>query len=147
MPLSRSTAVTVGPPPVLVRRRRTLGVVAALTCLAAVAGSVQLVTGTYTPPVSALEPLGLGSWTVPGIWLTVSVALPCGIVAVLAFRRSPSTGAAAVVAGLLLTVELAVQVPFVGLDPLQAVMAVVAAVLVALGTSAHRGRSTGRATG
>lgn len=42
-------------------------------------------------------------------------------------------GPAAVGAGVLLGVELAVQVPFVGLDPLQGVMGIVAVSLVALG--------------
>jgi hypothetical protein len=117
--------------------RRTLGATAGLTALAATVGAVQLVTGTFTPPISDLEPLGLTSWTIPGLWLAASVAVPCGGTAVLAWRGSARSGAAAVVAGGLLGVELAVQVPFVGLDPLQAVMGLVAAGLVALGGASH----------
>lgn len=121
--------------------RRTLGVTGALTSLAATAGTVQLVTGTFTPPVSDLDLLGLDTWVLPGVWLAASVAVPCGAVAVLAWRRSPWLGAAAMAAGALLFVELAVQVPFVGLDPLQGVMAVVSGVLIYLGLGSWRGLS------
>ncbi|TAK68631.1 MAG: hypothetical protein EPO13_11075 [Actinomycetota bacterium] len=92
----------------LPRWRRTLGITAAATSVAAVAGSVQLVTGTFTPPVSDLEPLGLTSWVVPGMWLAASVALPCAITAVMAWRRSTRLGLAAVGSGVLLLVELVV---------------------------------------
>ncbi|WP_183099818.1 hypothetical protein [Nocardioides pelophilus] len=125
-----------------IRWRRTLGTLAAVTSLGAVVGSVQLVTDTFTPPVSDLSRLGLRSWVLPGIWLAASVALPCGLVTVLAWRRSRRLGAAAVAAGLLLAVELAVQIPFVGLDPLQAVMGTVAVLLVGFGMAAH-GNATG----
>ncbi|MER6973376.1 hypothetical protein ABT304_20100 [Nocardioides sp. NPDC000445] len=122
--------------------RRTLGAISALTGAAAVAGSIQLVTGTFTPPVSDLRPLGLESWVLPGLWLAGSVAVPCVGTAVLAWRRSPWMGPAAVGSGVLLGVELAVQVPFVGLDPLQGVMGIVAVSLVALGWSSARRSGT-----
>ena len=64
----------------------------------------------------------------PGIWLTLTVAVPCAVTAALAWRRSTWTGVAAVVAGVLLAIELVVQIPFVGLDPLQAVMGISALV-------------------
>lgn len=115
------------------RRRRLLAAVAGLTSVAAWAGAAQLALGVYTPPVSDLEPLGLHSWLLPGVWLAASVAVPCLVVAVLALRGSARTGRAALVAAALLAVELVVQVPFVGLDPLQAVMAVVALALATLG--------------
>jgi hypothetical protein len=104
-----------------------------LTALGAAVGVVQLVTGTYTPPVSDLEPLGLHSWVLPGVWLAVSVAVPCTVTAVLAVRRSPLLGRAAVLASALLLVELLVQIPFVGLDPLQAVLGAIAVTLGLLG--------------
>jgi hypothetical protein len=119
--------------------RRSLGLTAAFTALAATAGAVQLVTGTFTPPVSDLRPLGLDSWFLPGLWLAVSVAVPCGLTAVAAWRRTAWTGTAAAAAGLLLLVELAVQIPFVGLDPLQAVMGSVALVLLGLGLASRHG--------
>jgi hypothetical protein len=120
--------------------RRTLATTAGLTAIAALGGAGQLVSGTFTPPVSDLEPLGLSSWVLPGVWLAASVAVPCAVTAWLAWRESVWTGVAAMVAGGLLAVELVVQIPFVGLDPLQAVMGVVAAVLVALGALADRPR-------
>ncbi|MFE7224059.1 hypothetical protein ACFU7D_04645 [Nocardioides sp. NPDC057577] len=118
--------------------RRTVGVLSALTGAAAAVGSVQLLTGTFAPPVSDLEALGLESWALPALWLAGTVAVPCAATAVLAWRRSRWMGAAAVAAGSLLLVELAVQLPFVGLDPLQGVMAVVAGSLVCLGWSSAR---------
>lgn len=136
-PELQRTRQASAPAPPAVRWRRTLGTLAAVTSLAALVGSVQLVTDTFAPPVDDLSPLGLHSWVLPGFWLAGSVALPCGLVTVLAWRRSRRLGAAAVVAGLLLAVELAVQIPFVGLDPLQAVMGTVAALLVGLGLAAH----------
>jgi len=116
-----------------VRWRRSLVATCGLTSAAGLVGAAQLVSGTFTPPVRDLDPLGLESWVWPGVWLAASVAVPCGVAAWLAWRSSPRVGRAAVVAGCLLLVELAVQVPFVGPDPLQAVMALVAVALVAMG--------------
>ncbi|UWZ47793.1 hypothetical protein [Dactylosporangium matsuzakiense] len=128
--------------------RRTLGLVAGVTSVAAIGGAVQLITGTYTPPVSDLEPVGLHSWVVPGLWLAASVAVPCACVTLLAWHRSPRVGTAAIVAGLLLGVELVVQIPFVGLDVLQAVMGIVALALLGLGFAARgiRGPAEGNLT-
>ncbi len=116
-------------------RRRLLLVLAGLTSVAAWVGAAQLVLDLYTPPVSDLEPLGLDSWLLPGLWLAASVAVPCLVVAVLAYRGSPRVGPAGLVAAGLLGVELAVQVPFVGLDRLQAVMGTVAVVIGVLGAA------------
>lgn len=115
----------------------------ALTAIGAAVGVVQLVTGTYTPPVSDLQPLGLDSWRLPGLWLAASVAVPCSVTAALAVRRSPRLGDAALLASALLLVELVVQVPFVGTDPLQAVMGAVAVALGSLGTRARRSAAPG----
>jgi hypothetical protein len=134
-PAHRSTSPVDARP---VPWRRTLGVLAGVTALGGLAGAVQLVTGTFTPPVSDLDPLGLESWVLPGLWLAASVAVPCGVTAVLAWRRSRAVGSAGTVAGLLLALELAVQVPFVGWSVLQAVMGSVAAVLVLLGLLSRR---------
>jgi hypothetical protein len=117
--------------------RRTLGLVSAVTGVAALTGSVQLMTGTFTPPVSDLRPLGLHSWVLPGLWLATSVALPCGVTAARAWRRSVQLGVTAATAGALLLVELAVQIPFVGFDPLQAVMGAVAGLLIWFGFLSH----------
>ncbi|GAA1479106.1 hypothetical protein GCM10009623_35520 [Nocardioides aestuarii] len=114
-------------------RLRVLAVLAGLTSVAAWVGAGQLALGVYTPPVADLADLGLTSWLLPGLWLAASVAVPCLVVAALAHRRSPRTGMAALVAAGLLATELAVQVPFVGFDPLQAVMGTTAAVIGVLG--------------
>lgn len=137
--MSAPSAGVIAPAPAW---RRTVGVVSALTAAAAAVGSVQLLTGTFTPPVSDLRPLGLDSWVIPGLWLAASVAAPCAGTATLAWRRSHWMGPAAIGAGALLAVELLVQVPFVGLDPLQGVMGVVAISLVGLGFSSLRRSGT-----
>ena len=118
--------------------RRTLGALAGFTSVSAAIGALQLVTGVFTPPVEDLEALGLHSWVLPGVWLGLSVGVPCAAVTWLALLRTPWVGVASVWAGLLLLVELGVQVPFVGLDPLQAVMGAVAASLLVLGTLSWR---------
>ena len=118
--------------------RRTLGWLAGVTSVAAAAGAVQLVSGIYTPPVEDLEPLGLHSWGFPGVWLGLSVTGPCATAAWLSLRGEPRVGLASVWAGLLLLLELVVQIPFVGLDPLQAVMGSVAVLLLVLGNLSRR---------
>jgi hypothetical protein len=101
-----------------------------LTSIAGIAGAVQLAAGVATPPVTVL-PFGLSSWLLPGLWLFASVGVPSGIAAVLTWRRSPNALLAASVGAAALLVELAVQIPFVGLDVLQAVFAADAAAMVA----------------
>lgn len=120
------------------RVRRPIIGLSTATATAALVGAVQLATGTFTPPVSDLEGLGLDTWLLPGLWLALSVAVPCGVAALLAFRRSPSAGNATVVAAGLLAVELLVQVPFVGADALQVVMGLVAVLLAVMGVAARR---------
>lgn len=120
--------------------RRTFLVTGALLALAGAAGAVQLIAGAATPPVDDLEPLGLHSWVLPGIWLFVSVAVPWAIATVLATRRRRVTPAAVLVACALLLFELVVQIPFVGPSPLQAVLGTVALVI---GGLAWRARRTG----
>lgn len=135
---SRADRPSPGPGTTEVEWRRTLGTLAGLTSVAASVGAAQLISGTFTPPVDALSSLGWDTWVLPGIWLATSVALPCGAASVLAIRRSPWLGAAAAGAGLLLLVELLVQIPFVGPDPLQAIMSAVAVGLVWFGVLSHR---------
>ena len=65
------------------RRARSVVVLAGTTSVAAWVGAAQLVLGVYTPPVSDLEPLGLETWLLPGLWLAASVGLPCLVAAVL----------------------------------------------------------------
>jgi hypothetical protein len=108
-----------------------------LVAIGAVGGTVQLVTGTAVPPVDDLEPLGLTSWVLPGVWLFASVAVPSTVAAWLAWRRSPHAPTAVLVASALLAVELLVQIPFVGPSMLQAVMGTVAIVLAVLALAAR----------
>lgn len=118
--------------------RRTLTAVLALLALAGAAGAGQLVVGVSTPPVEDLEPLGLTTWVLPGIWLLVSVAVPSAVAAVATWqRRGRATDLALLAAGLL-AVELVVQIPFVGPSPLQAVLGVVAALVAWLAVDARR---------
>jgi hypothetical protein len=114
--------------------------VESLVALGGAAGAVQLATGTFTPPVSDLEPLGLTSWVLPGVWLFASVAVPSGAAAWLAWQRSPRAPVAVLVASGLLGVELLVQIPFVGPSALQAVFGTVA---VGMGGLALRARRRG----
>jgi hypothetical protein len=114
-------------------RHRTAAVVAAvLIGIGGLVGTVQLVTGTFTPPVDDLEPLGLDSWVLPGLWLFASVVVPWTVAGVLAWRRDPGAPVAVLIACGALVVELAVQVPFVGVSPFQAVLGVAAVVLARL---------------
>jgi hypothetical protein len=106
--------------------RRTTVVVEALVGLGGLAGSMQLLAGVATPPVSVLIPLGLSSWTLPAGWLFLTVALPSGLAAWLAWRRSPWAPVAVLVASTLLATELLFQIPFLGLSLLQLIFGTVA---------------------
>ena len=117
--------------------RRTFIIVESLVALSGLAGAVQLMAGVATPPNSDL-PLGLSSWVLPGFWLFGTVALPAAIAGLLAYRRSPYAPLAVVLASVTMAVEVLVQIPFIGLNPLQAVFGGLAAVLGALGVHAWR---------
>lgn len=117
--------------------RRALVALLGGTAVAAAGGAAQLVAGVATPPDEDLPP-GLTTWVVPGGWLLGSVAVPCGLAAWLAWRGSPRAPVAAVVAAGALAVELLVQVPYVGTNPLQAVMGGVAVGVTALALDARR---------
>jgi hypothetical protein len=68
--------------------RRTMVVIETLVGLGGLAGSIQLLAGVATQPVSTLNPLGQSSWTLPAGWLFLIVAIPSGLAAWLAWRRS-----------------------------------------------------------
>ena len=118
--------------------RRTFVVAEGLIAVNGVIGTVMLVTNTYVPDVSALRPLGLHSWTLPGLWLFASVAAPSAVASWAAARRHDRAPEAVIVASGLLLVELLVQLPFLGFDPLQPIMGVPALVLAALALRARR---------
>ncbi len=114
---------------------------ATLIAAAGLAGAIQLMAGVFTPPVDDLEPLGLTSWVLPGLWLLVSVAVPWAVAAWAAARRRPGAPLAVLVAAGLLLFELAVQIPFIGFSPIQPVMGAAA---VALGLTARHDRAAWR---
>ena len=94
--------------------RRTIVMVETLVGLGGLAGSIQLLAGAATPPVSVLNPLGLSSWTLPAGWLFLAVAVPSGLAAWLAWQRSVWAAPAVLLASALLAIELLVQIPFLG---------------------------------
>lgn len=121
------------------RHRRSLVTIESAMAVFGLGGGVMLMAGRGTPPVEWLAPLGLSSWVLPGVWLTASVAVPSAAAAYLAFRRSPRTLTAVYLASALLGVELVVQIPFLGVNGLQAAMALVGGTAAAL---AWRARGT-----
>jgi hypothetical protein len=118
--------------------RRTMAVVEALVGLGGLAGSIQLLAGVATPPVSVLSPLGLSSWTLPAGWLFLTVALPSGLAAWLAWRRSRWAPVAVMVASALLATELLFQIPFLGFSVLQLIFGTVAIGMAAVAFLARK---------
>ncbi|MCW2810683.1 MAG: hypothetical protein JWP61_1141 [Friedmanniella sp.] len=136
------TAV-VGTAALSLRRRRLRQVFVvgeSVVALGGLLGTAQLLTGTATPPVSVLAPLGLSSWVLPGVWLFATVVVPSGAAAYLAWRRSPLAPLAVLLASATLAVELLVQIPFLGPSALQAVFGAIAVVMAVL---ALRARGSG----
>jgi hypothetical protein len=134
MATSRAQTITISHP-----FRPTIVVVATLVGIGGLAGSIQLLAGAATPPVSVLTPLGLSSWTLPAGWLFITVAVPSGLAAWLAWRRSVWAPVAALLASALLATELIVQIPFLGLSILQLIFGTVAVGMAVLGLLARRG--------
>lgn len=118
--------------------RRTFIGAETLVAIGGLSGTWQLWTGTYAPPLSDLQALGLDSWRLPAVWLFGSVAVPSGIAAIAAMRRWPSTPKVVLIANGLLLVEVVVQIPFVGPSVLQAVFGALAVGLGGLAIAAHR---------
>jgi hypothetical protein len=116
--------------------RRTIVAVESLVGLGGLAGSIQLLAGVATPPVSVLSPLGLSSWALPAGWLLLSVAAPAGLAAWLAWRRSRWAPPAVLIASALLAAELLVQIPFLGFSLLQLIFGAVAIGMALVGLQA-----------
>ena len=119
--------------------RPTIVVVETLVGLGGLAGSIQLLAGAATPPVSVLTPLGLSSWALPAGWLFITVAVPSGLAAWLAWRRSVWAPVAVLLASALLVTELLVQIPFLGFSILQLIFGTVAVGMAVVGLLARRG--------
>ena len=133
--------VSASRPTTIVRRapfRKTFLVVDSLVALGGVMGTVQLLTGTFTPPTSVLEPIGLSSWVLPGLWLFGTVVVPSTTAAVLAWRRSPYAPPIVLLASTTLALELLVQIPFLGPSLLQAIFGTVAIGMSILALRAYR---------
>jgi hypothetical protein len=120
------------------RHRRTLLTMESAMAVFGLGGGIMLMSGYGTPPVEAISSLGLSSWVLPGVWLTASVAIPSAGAAYLAWRGSPLTPRAVMVASGLLAVELLVQIPFLGVNGLQAAMALIGGTAAALAWHARR---------
>jgi hypothetical protein len=118
--------------------RRTIVAVESLVGLGGLAGSIQLLAGVATPPVSVLSPMGLSSWALPAGWLFLSVAVPSGLAAWLAWRRSQWAPPAVLLASSLLATELLVQIPFLGFSLLQLIFGAVAIGMAVVGLLARR---------
>jgi hypothetical protein len=118
--------------------RRIIVGIETLVGLGGLAGSIQLLTGVATPPVSALSPLGLSSWDLPAGWLFLSVAIPSGLAAWLAWRRSAWAPPAVLLASALLATELLVQIPFLGLNILQLIFGAVTVGMAVVALLARR---------
>lgn len=121
------------------RFRWTFVVVEALLAFAGLSGAIQLLSGSFTPPVEDLRPLGMDSWILPGLWLLLVVALPSVTAAALAARRDQRAPIAVMVASGMLLLDVVVQVPLVGFSGLQIVFGVVAVVMAVLAVIAQRG--------
>lgn len=117
--------------------RRTLLVTEVLVALAALEGAGQLALGIATPPDEDL-PSFLDSWTLPGLWLFASVALPSAVAAWAVRRRRPRAPLVVLLAAGALAVELLVQIPFLGLSGLQLVLGLVAVLVAGLALDARR---------
>lgn len=111
-----------------------------VVAVAGLIGAGHLITGTATPPVSVLEPMGLSSWALPGLWLSGTVVVPSGTAAFLAWRRSSLAPLAVLLANATLAIELLVQTPLLGPSTLQAIFGAIA---IAMATLAIRARSAG----
>jgi hypothetical protein len=118
--------------------RRTIVAVGTLVGLAGLAGSIQLLAGVATPPVSVLSPLGLSSWALPAGWLFLTVAVPSGLAGWLAWRRSLWAPAVVLLASASLAIELLVQIPFLGFSMLQLIFGAVAIGMAVVGLLARR---------
>jgi hypothetical protein len=139
MPLD--TAATTTQPMTTGRRtpfRKAFVVIESLVAVGGVMGTVQLLTGTFTPPVSVLEPIGLSSWLLPGLWLFGTVVLPSATAAVLAWRRAAYAPPVVLLASATLALELLVQIPFLGPSLLQAVFGTIAVAMAILADQARR---------
>ena len=106
--------------------------------VAGLGGTWQLLSGIATPPVSDLSPLGLSSWTVPGVWLFVSVVVPWTVALIACVRRQPAAPLFVLAACGLLVFELAVQIPFIGPSPLQLLLGAAAGGLAWCAIDARR---------
>lgn len=118
--------------------RRTFIVTEAILAVSGVAGAWQLWEGTFVPPISSIEPLGLGSWRVPAVWLLSSVAVPSAVACVAALRRWRPTPTVVMTASGLLLLEVTIQIPFIGPSILQGVFGTVAVTMASLAVVAHR---------
>lgn len=111
--------------------RRSMEAIEIGLAAAAAVGAIQLAAGVATPPDSQL-PSWLHSWVWPAIWLLATVCVPSAFAAIALLRRANLGPSLVLVAAALLGIELIVQIPFVGLNWLQLVVALCGATAAAM---------------
>ena len=84
-------------------------VVLLLVAANAVYGGVSLVVNGMGMPVEWLDRLHVDSWTLPGLALVLTVAVPQLVAAWFVWRRDPRAGLAGLVAGAALVLWIVVQ--------------------------------------
>jgi hypothetical protein len=115
------------------RWRLAIVVVAALNAVAALGGSVGLVSGWLTLG-DLTEKLPFGSAVLGGVALALLVCLPQAALTILAVRRSSATAAASVVVGSILVGWILLEVVFLQVFAgLQVVYLIIGLVQVGLG--------------
>ncbi|MET0911544.1 MAG: hypothetical protein ABWZ99_18910 [Ilumatobacteraceae bacterium] len=135
---ARPSSTQTGPTAVNLPHRRTIAWSSGVLAAAGLIGTWQLVSGTATPPVSDLAPLGLTSWTLPGLWLFGTVVVPWSVAVFASVGRRPSTPLVVLVACGSVVFELVVQIPFIGPSPLQVVLGAAAGGLAWCAVDARR---------
>ena len=107
---------------------------AGVTAVNAVGGAVYGLSGAPAVPREWLRGAPFADYRVPSVILGTAVGGSAAAAAVSAWRASPWTGRASVLAGAVLSGWIAAQVAIIGLrSPLQPGMAAVAAGLMGLG--------------
>jgi hypothetical protein len=105
---------------------RALSIVDAVLAVLAVWGGISLIVGApgFELPVQWLEPVGLDSWTLPGVALIAAIGTAMGWAAVAGWRDTPHAPGVSLAAAAVLLGWLTLQLVVIGpRTPVQAVVA------------------------